>query len=53
MSSFFGTSRIYLLPEDKLWSSGIVAYRRNSLHNKKLILVEPPKMPRPLLHVTP
>jgi len=40
MSSFFGTSSIYSLPEDPQWSSGIVAYRLNSLRNDEPFLVE-------------
>jgi hypothetical protein len=53
MSSFFGTSSIYSLPEDNYWSSGVVAYRQNSLSNDEPFLVELPKSSRPLLHITP
>ena len=53
ISSFFGICSIYLMPEDQYWSSGIVAYRPNLLRNVEPVLVEVPKMSRPLLYMTP
>ena len=52
MSSFVGTSSIYLLPEDNYLSSCIAAYRLDSSNNHGLFLVELPKIPHPSLHTT-